>query len=60
MGTTIDIEDDSLFYKIGKTGSIINIVSGKISVFCQQEENCYPPFSEGNYHQEGRMKNEPI
>jgi len=33
-------------------------VSGKISVSSQQEENCYPPFSEGNYYQEGRIKNE--
>ena len=35
-------------------GSIINIVSGKISVSCQQEENCYPPFSkENNKEKEG-------
>jgi len=34
-------------------------VSGKISVSCQQEENCYPPFSEENYHQEG-MKEERL
>ena len=27
-------------------------MSGKISVSCQQEENCYSPFSEENYHQE--------